>query len=194
MKFLGWLPAVLLIGLVMQKGKSEKATFAGGCFWCMQPVFDRLPGVLSTTVGYTGGKKEDPTYEEVSTGKTGHTESIEVVFDPTQISYARLLEAFWQSVDPTDSRGQFADHGTQYRTAVFYHDEEQKRLAEKSKAELAKSGKFDQPVVTEITPASEFYPAEDYHQKYYLKNAGQYYLYKEGSGRAGFLKKTWGKA
>ena len=171
----------------------QKATFAGGCFWCMQPVFDKTKGVVSTTVGYAGGTKENPTYEEVSTGKTGHTEAIEVVYDPSQVTYEELLDAFWQNIDPTDPRGQFADKGSQYRTAVFYHSEEQKRLALESKEKFARSGKFDQPIVTEIVPASKFYKAEDYHQKYYVKNAGHYSLYKTGSGREGFLKKVWGK-
>ena len=176
-----------------QQDKNTKATFAGGCFWCMQPVFDKMKGVVSTTVGYTGGSKANPTYEEVSTGKTGHAEAIEVIYDPAQVSYAELLEAFWKSIDPTDPRGQFADKGSQYRTAVFYHDEEQKQLALESKEKLAQSGKFDPPVVTEIVPALAFYKAEGYHQKYYVKNAGHYYLYKTGSGREGFLKKLWGR-
>lgn len=171
----------------------EKATFAGGCFWCIQPVFDKRKGVVSTSVGYTGGTKEDPTYEEVSAGRTGHAEAIEVVYDPTQVSYAELLEAFWQSIDPTDPRGQFADKGSQYRTAIFFHHEEQKRLALESKEKLAKSSKFEEPIVTDIVPASKFYKAEEYHQKYYLKNAGHYYLYKKGSGREDFLKTVWGK-
>ena len=173
--------------------KTEKATFAGGCFWCMQPVFDRVPGVVSTTVGYTGGQKENPTYEQVSSGKTGHAEAIEVVYDPSKISYSQLLDSFWHSVDPTDRGGQFVDRGSQYRTAVFYQDEKQKELAEQSKQKIAASGEFDGPIATEITAASKFYPAEEYHQKYYIKNAGHYALYKVGSGREGFLKKTWGK-
>ena len=176
-----------------QKTNLQKATFAGGCFWCMQPVFDKMKGVVSTTVGYSGGTKENPTYEEVSTGKTGHTEAIEVTYDPSQVSYEELLDGFWTSIDPTDSRGQFADKGSQYRTAIFYRNEEEKRLALESKEKLSKSGKFDEPVVTEIVPVSKFYKAEDYHQKYYVKNAGHYYLYKVGSGREGFLKKVWGK-
>ena len=174
-------------------GKNAKATFAGGCFWCMQPVFDKTKGVVSTTVGYTGGSKANPTYEEVSTGKTGHAEAIEVIYDPAQVSYAKLLEAFWKSIDPTDPRGQFADKGSQYRTAIFYHDEEQRRLALESKEKLAQSGKFDQPIATEIVPAAFFYKGEAYHQKYYVKNAGHYYLYKTDSGREGFLKKLWGR-
>lgn len=193
---------ILLGGMIMgrvgmaeiSKEKLQKATVAGGCFWCMQPVYDKLPGVVSTTVGYTGGAKVNPTYEEVSTGKTGHFEAIEVVYDPAKISFAELLDAFWKSIDPTQDYGQFADLGPQYRTAVFYHDEAQRKLALESKEKLAKSGKFDQPVVTPVLPASKFYPAEEYHQKYYLKNAGHYALYKKGSGRQGFLEKMWGKS
>ena len=189
-----WMGVILIMGMTKEKTQLEKTTFAGGCFWCMQPIFDRLEGVKSTTVGYTGGEKKNPSYEEVSTGKTGHAEAIEVIYDPSKISYSKLLGAFWQSVDPTDPRGQFADKGSQYRTAVFYHNEEQKKEALASKEKLAQSGTFDQPIVTEITPVSEFYPAEEYHQKYYIKNAGHYALYKVGSGREGFLKKKWGKS
>ena len=192
-KFFALLLIWIMMGLVGAKQNLEKATFAGGCFWCMQPVFDKLKGVESTTVGYTGGTKESPTYEEVSTGRTGHTEAIEVTYDPSEITYPELLDAFWQSIDPTDPRGQFADKGSQYRTGVFYHNEEQKNRALVSKEKLVQSGTFDGPVVTEITPASKFYPAEEYHQKYYVKNAGHYSLYKVGSGRAGFLEKVWGK-
>ena len=181
------------MGLVGAKQNLEKATFAGGCFWCMQPVFDRLEGVKSTTVGYTGGTKENPTYEEVSSGRTGHTEAIEVTYDPSEITYPELLDAFWKSVDPTDPRGQFADKGSQYRTGVFYHNEEQEKSALVSKEKLAQSGTFDGPIVTEVAPAAQFYPAEEYHQKYYVKNSGQYALYKVGSGRQGFLEKVWGK-
>lgn len=176
----------------LSRQSHQKATFAGGCFWCLQPVYDKQPGVVTTTVGYMGGKKENPTYEEVSTGRTGHAEVIEVVYDPSKISYSELLDAFWRSIDPTNPRGQFADTGTQYRTAIFYHDEEQKHLAGESREKLARTGKFDRPIATEIVSASRFYPAEEYHQKYYLKNAGHYELYKTGSGRAGFLKKLWG--
>ena len=175
------------------KRQLEKATLAGGCFWCMQPVYDKLAGVVSTTVGYTGGRRPNPTYEEVSTGETGHLEAIEVVYDPSKISYSQLLEAFWKSIDPTNDAGQFADLGPQYRTAIFYHGEEQRKLALASKEELEKSGKFGQPVITSLLPVSKFYKAEEYHQKYYLKNAGHYYLYKKGSGREGFLEKMWGK-
>ena len=160
----------------------------------MQPVFDRLKGVESTTVGYTGGTKENPSYEEVSTGETGHAEAIEIVYDPAQVSYSEILDAFWRSIDPTDETGQFADQGSQYRTAIFYQNEDEKRLALESKEKLARTEKFGRPIVTEIVPASKFYPAEEHHQKYYLKNAGHYALYKSGSGREGFLKKMWGKS
>lgn len=170
----------------------EKATFAGGCFWCMEPPFEKLDGVLSVTSGYTGGINEHPSYQEVSSGSTGHAEAIEIVYDPTKVTYDTLLETFWQNIDPTQADGQFADRGRQYRTGIFYHTDEQKRLAEASKTHLAQSGKFTKPLVTEIAAASRFYPAEDYHQDYYKKNPIHYKLYKAGSGREGFLKKTWG--
>jgi len=178
----------------VQKSSSglEKATFAGGCFWCMQPPYDKLKGVVSTRVGYTGGKKKDPTYEEVSSGTTGHAEAVEIMYDPTLTHYDELLDIFWHNIDPTTLNKQFADNGTQYRTAVFYHNEEQKRLALASKEALEKSGKFSKPIVTEIVPASEFYPAENYHQKYYEKSPASYNLYKLGSGRKSFIEKLWG--
>jgi len=174
------------------RSRTERATFAGGCFWCMEPPFERLDGVLSVTSGYTGGAVKNPTYQQVSLGTTGHAEAIEVVYDPATISYERLLDVFWMNVDPTDPQGQFADKGTQYRTAIFYHTEEQQRLAEASKVSLAQSGKFTTPIVTEIAPVTEFYRAEDYHQDYYKKNAVHYKLYRIGSGRERFLKRTWG--
>jgi len=170
----------------------QKATFAGGCFWCMEPPYDGLEGIISTTVGYTGGEKPNPTYEEVCTGKTGHAETVQIVFDSTKISYWELLQVFWRNINPTDPYGQFADKGSQYRTAIFYHDEKQKELAEKSKKELEASGKFDNPIVTEIVPAPEFYAAEDYHQEFYKNHPLRYNSYKMGSGRAGYLKKVWG--
>jgi len=176
----------------VQAANLEKATFAGGCFWCMESPFDKLPRVFSVTAGYTGGTVKNPTYEEVSSGTTGHAEAVEILFDPAQITYERLLKAFWHSIDPTSSNGQFADRGTQYRTAIFYHDATQKKLAEESKETLAKSGKFSQPIATLIEPASAFYPAEDYHQHYYKKNPIHYNAYKMGSGRASYLEKTWG--
>ena len=171
----------------------QKATFAGGCFWCMQPPYDDLNGVISTTVGYTGGEKPNPTYEEVCTGRTGHAEAVQIVFDSTKLSYEDLLQVFWHNINPTDPYGQFADKGSQYRTVIFYHDEKQKELAEKSKKELEASGKFDDPIVTEIVPFSVFYPAEEYHQEFYKNNPLHYNSYKMGSGRAGFLKKKWGE-
>ncbi len=172
--------------------KLETATFAGGCFWCMQYAFDNIKGVISTTVGYTGGTKKNPTYEEVSSGATGHAEAIEIIFDPSQVSYEKLLEFFWKNINPTQLNKQFADEGTQYRTAIFYHTEEQKKQAIASKDNLAKSGKFDKLIVTEIVPASLFYNAEEYHQKYYQKNSLSYKTYHFGSGREQYLKKIWG--
>jgi len=173
--------------------KLEKATFAGGCFWCMEPFYERLKGVYQVTSGYTGGTKADPTYEEVSSGTTGHCEAIEILYDPTQVSYERLLKVFWYNIDPTAVNRQFVDVGSQYRTAIFYHNEEQKRLAEESKKKLAESGRFDKPIVTEITPASTFYPAEEYHQDYYRKSPWPYKSYRFNSGRDQFLDKVWGK-
>jgi methionine-S-sulfoxide reductase len=174
-------------------GKTETATFAGGCFWCMESPFDKLEGVMSTTVGYTGGTVKNPTYEQVCTGATGHAEALEIAYDPARISYEKLLEVFWKNIDPTQENGQFADRGSQYRTAIFYHGEEQKRLAEASREQLEKSGKFSAKIVTEIVPAQEFYPAEEYHQEYYKKNPGHYQLYRSGSGREKYLKKIWGE-
>ena len=173
--------------------KQESATFAGGCFWCMEPPFEKLPGVRSVTAGYAGGTEPDPTYEQVSSGKTGHAESIHIVYDPATITYQQLLDTFWMNINPTQPNGQFADHGRQYRTIIFYHTEEQKRLALESKERLAKSGKFDQPITTDVVAAATFYPAEEYHQDYYKKNAVHYKLYRLGSGREGFLKKLWGQ-
>ncbi|HXO40469.1 MAG TPA: peptide-methionine (S)-S-oxide reductase MsrA, partial [Thermoanaerobaculia bacterium] len=168
------------------------ATFAGGCFWCMQPAFDHVPGVLSTTVGYTGGHLANPTYEEVSSGGTGHRESIEVVYDPARVTYERLLTIFWHNVDPTDGSGQFCDHGEQYRSAIFVHDEAQRRAAEASKQAIAASGRIKDPIVTDILPASQFYPAEDYHQQYYVKSALHYKFYRFSCGRDRRLAQLWG--
>lgn len=172
----------------------QKATFAGGCFWCMEPPFDVVPGVISTTSGYTGGHKKNPTYHEVSSGQTGHAEAVQIVFDPTQISYAKLLEVFWHNIDPTTPNRQFCDVGSQYRTAIFYHNDEQKQLAEASKKALEQSGQLSQPIVTEIVPAPDFYPAEEYHQDYYQKNPLRYKFYRYSCGRDEVLKKLWGKA
>ena len=175
-------------------GEPAKATFAGGCFWCMEPPFASLPGVISVTSGYTGGHKANPTYEEVSAGGTGHAEAVEIVYDPTQIGYAQLLEIFWHNIDPLDAGGQFCDRGQQYRPAIFYHGDEQKRLAEESKQALEQSGRFQQPVVVAIEPASTFYPAEDYHQDYYRKNPVRYKFYRYSCGRDQRLETLWGMA
>jgi peptide-methionine (S)-S-oxide reductase len=172
----------------------ETATFAGGCFWCMEPPFDELDGVISTTSGYTGGQTQNPSYEEVSSGVTGHTESVQVVFDPAKIGYTQLLEVFWRNIDPLTPDAQFCDHGSQYRTAIFYHNEEQKRLAEASKKALEQSGRFTKPIVTEIAPAGEFYKAEEYHQDYYQKNPLRYKYYRYSCGRDQVLEQLWGKS
>jgi len=173
--------------------KREKATFAGGCFWCMEHPFDKLDGVLDVISGYTGGQKENPTYKEVSSGSTGHLEAVQITYDPARISYSKLLEVFWRQVDPTDPGGQFVDRGSQYRTAIFYHNEEQKRLAELSKQQLARSGKFKRPIATSIVKATTFYKAEDYHQDYYKQCPIEYGAYKRGSGRDQFLTNIWGE-
>ena len=168
------------------------AAFAGGCFWCMQPPFEQLPGVTKVIVGYTGGRTENPTYEEVCSGTTGHYEAVEVLFDPAIVSYPTLLDVFWRNIDPTDSYGQFSDKGQQYQTAIFYHNEEQKKMAEASRDALQKSGKFKKPIVTKILKASAFYKAEPYHQDYYRTSPIRYKTYKLGSGREYYLAKTWG--
>lgn len=169
-----------------------KATFAGGCFWCMEPPFIQLPGVVSVASGYTGGQKMNPTYQEVSAGSTGHAEAVEIVYDPTKISYSRLLDIFWHNIDPLDATGQFCDKGQQYRSAIFYHDDEQKRVAETSKQGLEQSGRFKQPLVTTIIPATTFYPAEDYHQHYSQKNPIRYKFYRHSCGRDQRLEELWG--
>jgi peptide methionine sulfoxide reductase msrA/msrB len=168
------------------------ATFAGGCFWCVESDFEKVDGVLEAVSGYTGGQKPNPTYNEVSAGGTGHTEAVQVRYDPHKITYRQLLDVFWRHVDPTDAGGQFVDRGSQYRPAIFYHDEEQKRIAEASKAELEKSGRFSKPIVTEIVPLVKFYPAEEYHQDYYSKNPLRYKFYRFGSGRDQYLNSKWG--
>jgi len=205
---------IILIGLVLiglQHAKSQKqdattdmeklyndknlkrAVFAGGCFWCTESDFEKVDGVVQAISGYTGGNKENPTYEEVSSGTTGHAESVMVIYDPAKVSYEQLLDVFWRHVDPTDAGGQFVDRGSQYRSAIFYQDDEQRRLAEASKAKLAQSGRFDKPIVTEIVKLGKFYPAEDYHQDYYKKNPLRYKYYRYGSGRDQFLESVWGK-
>jgi methionine-S-sulfoxide reductase len=172
---------------------TERAIFAGGCFWCMEHPFEKLPGVLSVTSGYTAGSKENPTYRQVSAGGTGHTEAVEIVFDPARISYRQLLEVFWMQIDPTDAGGQFVDRGSQYRSGIYFLDAKQQHLAEESKQQLAASGRFTAPLVTEIVPAGIFYPAEDYHQDYYKKNPVRYKYYRYGSGRDRYLDKIWGE-
>jgi peptide methionine sulfoxide reductase msrA/msrB len=166
----------------------KKATFAGGCFWCMEDAFESLEGVIDVVSGYTGGHKENPTYEEVSSGTTGHYEAVQITFDASRISYQDLLNHFWGQIDPTDGEGQFADRGPQYRTAIFYHSQEQKALAEKSKQEFEKSKGFDKPIITKILPFTRFFEAEEYHQDYAKKKTIQYGLYKKGSGREKFIK------
>jgi len=167
------------------------ATFAGGCFWCMVKPFDKYDGVIRVTSGYTGGHVENPTYEQVCSDTTGHLEAVQIEFDDSVISYAKLLELFWQQIDPTDAGGQFADRGQSYTTAIFYHNEEQKQLAEASKKALAESGRFSEPIVTAIREAMPFYAAEEYHQDYYKKNPFRYKNYRKGSGREAFLREAW---
>ena len=170
----------------------QVATFAGGCFWCMEPPYDKLPGVKATISGYMGGKKANPTYKEVSSGTTGHAEVVHVIYDPAKVSYEKLLEVFWVNVDPTVKDRQFCDTGSQYRTAIFYHDDAQRKAAEASKAAIEKSKPFKEPIVTAIEMAGPFYPAEDYHQDYYKKSPVQYQLYRTGCGRDARLKQLWG--
>ncbi len=168
------------------------ATFAGGCFWCMEPPYDALPGVISTTSGYMGGTQKNPSYEEVSSGTTGHAEVVQVVYDPKRVTYEKLLEVFWKNVDPTVRDRQFCDIGSQYRTAIFYHTDEQRRLAEVSKAMLAKAKPFKDDIVTPVVPAGEFWRAEDYHQDFYVKNPVRYKFYRTGCGRDARLRQLWG--
>ena len=174
-------------------GPAATAIFAGGCFWCMEADFDKVPGVLSTTSGYTGGSLANPSYEQVSAGGTGHIEAVLVRFDPSRTSYEKLLAAYWPNIDPLTATGQFCDIGSQYRSAVFYADAEQRRLAEASKVALQASGRFDRPVVTEILPAGIFYPAEEYHQDYYRKNPLRYRFYRSTCGRDARLGELWGE-
>ena len=173
--------------------QSAKAYFAGGCFWCMEEAFEKVEGVVSVVSGYMGGTVANPSYEEVSAGRTGHAESVEVIYDPTRVTYQKLLDAFWHNVDPLTPNAQFCDHGTQYRSAIFYSTEEEKRLAEESKAAIEQTKKFPAPIVTQLTSSSTFYPAEDYHQDYYKKNPLRYKYYKYGCGRANRLEALWGK-
>jgi peptide-methionine (S)-S-oxide reductase len=183
----------LLLALPVHAQNLQKATFAAGCFWCTEEAMDELPGVISTTSGYIGGSEENPTYEQVSSGRTGHTEAVEVVYDPARVSYEQLLRQFWLNHDPTTTQRQFCDVGPQYRPGIFYHNEEQRRLAEASRAKWEKEKPFPQPIVTPIEPATRFWPAEDYHQDYYLKNPIRYRFYVTGCGRYARLDQLWGK-
>ena len=193
--------AVLLIGvwnvqstsLAAAGATSGKAYFAGGCFWCMEEVFEKVEGVLSATSGYMGGTVSNPTYEEVSAGRTGHAESVEVVYDPAKVSYPKLLDAFWRNVDPITPNAQFCDHGNQYRSAIFFQTEDEKRASDSSKQVIEQSRRFKEPIVTQIVVAPQFYPAEEYHQDFYKKNPIRYKLYKYNCGRAQRLEELWGK-
>jgi peptide-methionine (S)-S-oxide reductase len=193
-RFLILFSVLLISSHQVQAATTEKATFAGGCFWCMEAPFDKLPGVVSVTPGYTGSTVKNPTYQQVSAGGTGHAEAVQIVFDPSKTNYSRLLDIFWHNIDPTVVDRQFCDIGNQYRSGIFYHGEEQRRLAEQSKSALEKNKPFKGPVVTEITPASEFYPAEEYHQHYYKKNPLRYSYYRTSCGRDQRLKELWGNA
>jgi methionine-S-sulfoxide reductase len=181
----------LAIPLCLSAETTKTAVFAGGCFWCIQPAFDKAPGVLKTVVGYTGGDESNPTYELVTTERTKYRESIEVTYDPAKISYDQLLDIYWKQINPTQSDGQFTDIGPSYRAAIYYGNEEEKKIAEASKAKLAASGRFDKPIATEILPAMKFWPAEDYHQKYSQKNPLEFEAFEMGSGRDSFKKKEW---
>ena len=169
------------------------ATFAGGCFWCMEPPYDRIDGVLSTVSGYMGGDLENPTYKQVSSGRSGHIETVQITYDPGKVTYDTLLEVFWKNIDPTDPHGQFCDKGSQYRSAIFTHNTEQREKAEASKRRLQQSKPFDGDIVTEIIDATRFYPAEDYHQDYYMKNPLRYKYYRFGCGRDARLESLWGE-
>jgi len=206
-KQIRWLALVALAGcLILPWGVQAQAqkkagkpalavaTFAGGCFWCMEEALDKAPGVVSTISGYMGGHTKNPTYEQVSMGRTGHAEVVQVEFDPGKTSYEKLLEVFWHNIDPTQRNAQFCDHGSQYRAAIFYHNDEQKRLAEASRAVIVKNKPFKEEIVTEIAGAADFYPAEDYHQDFYKKNPVRYKFYKTGCGREARLRELWGKS
>ena len=183
----------MIDGAVYAATTLQKATFAGGCFWCMEPPFEKLDGVTDVVSGYTGGDEKYPTYDEVSSGKTAHLEAIEITYDPEKIAFKKLLSVFWRQIDPTDPDGQFVDRGASYRSAIFFHDEEQKKLAEESKAALAELGRYNKPIVTKIIQATPFYKAEEYHQDFYKKNPVRYKFYRFRSGRDQYLKKIWAK-
>ncbi len=193
-----WVMPMVLAGLLVSQSQAAdpatgaKAYFAGGCFWCMEEVFEKVPGVTAVVSGYMGGRVENPSYEQVSAGGTGHAESVEVVYDPAKVSYTTLLDAFWHNVDPVTPNAQFCDHGSQYRAVIFYQGEEQKRLAEESKRAIEQSQRLTHPIVTELTKAAPFYPAEEYHQDFYKKNPIRYKFYKFNCGRVQRLEEVWG--
>ncbi len=200
-----WVATVLLIGTVflypaspgpasVRAAEPAKAYFAGGCFWCMEEAFEKVDGVLAAVSGYMGGTTKHPSYEDVSSGRTGHAESVEVQYDPAKVTYSQLLEAFWKNVDPITPNAQFCDHGSQYRAAIFYQGDEQKQLAEASKRAIEQTNRFNRPIVTQLVPASEFFAAEDYHQDFYKKNPIRYKFYKYNCGRAQRLEELWGKS
>jgi peptide-methionine (S)-S-oxide reductase len=202
-RFLRWPASIGLVLVALGYGASPSpasvstaqpatAIFAGGCFWCMEPAFANLEGVLSVTSGYTGGGKKNPTYEEVSSGSTGHAESVQVIYDPAKITYEQLLDAFWHNIDPLAANAQFCDHGSQYRSAIFYRDESQRRAAEESRQKLEERPQFKGKIRTEVVPASAFYPAEEYHQHFYRKNPVRYHQYRQGCGRDRRLQELWG--
>ena len=189
---------LLIIGLsfgpALSTAETATATFAGGCFWCMEPPFDKLDGVISTTSGYTDGELKNPTYKQVSAGGTGHTEALQIIYDPAKISYTKLLDVFWRNIDPLTANAQFCDHGSQYRSGIYYHDASQKAAVDASLKALVDAKKFDKPIVTEIAAASTFYPAEDYHQDYYQKNPLRYKYYRYSCGRDKRLESLWGSS
>lgn len=196
MKYLSFFICILLGGTIVMTekvaaNKQETAIFGGGCFWCMEPPFEQLSGVVEVMAGYSGGTTENPDYQQVASGKTDHLESVRVIFDPELVSYRELVETFWRQIDPTDDGGQFADRGNHYTTAIFYGNEDQKRVAQQSKEQLEQSSIFEDPIVTKIVPATQFYEAEEYHQDYYRKNVLRYTAYKKGSGREAFIQKNW---
>ena len=178
---------------VVESGETARAYFAGGCFWCMEEAFEKVDGVIAVVSGYMGGTLQSPSYEEVSAGRTGHAESVEVLYDPSKLTYNQLLEAFWRNVDPITANAQFCDHGTQYRAVIFYQNDQEKRFAEESKQAIDQSKRFNQPIVTQIVMASQFYAAEEYHQDFYKKNPIRYKFYKYNCGRAQRLDELWGK-
>jgi peptide methionine sulfoxide reductase msrA/msrB len=186
-------PIVSSNGQNSSHAETKTAIFAGGCFWCIQPAFDKAKGVIQTVVGYCGGTEPNPTYELVSSEKTGYRESIQITYDPAKISYDQLLDIYWRQIDPTQADGQFTDIGSSYRAAIFFNNDDEKKIAEASKEKLAHSGKFNKPIVTEILHAMKFYPAEVYHQKYYRQNPEHFEVFEQGSGRTSFKKKAWGE-